>query len=117
VLVEVVAVDGRPVASTRLAVMDAHSIWLSHQAEVAPRSRGRPPAATGLTAAEVPAARELFRSLADGPPWTGPDLARLRGWEIRWGARLEPVLLAVAVAAVIGLFLIWLALKGATVMG
>jgi len=62
-LIDVVAVDGSPIRRARLVVMDTHSIWLSHQAVIAPASNGKPPAEIGLSGAEATLARELFLSL------------------------------------------------------
>ena len=63
-IIEVIAIDGQDVAPTRLAVLDTHSIWLSHQSEIAPRSKSGPAVRTGLSPPEGRWARKLFQRLA-----------------------------------------------------
>jgi len=118
VLIEVVAIDGLPVGPSRLVVMDSHSVWLSHQAEIAPKSNGKLPAVTGLSAAEVPTSRALFLSLvgeATTPPTVSPPPSRRMDWRERsltWvGKHLGPVVTAVVVAVLTAVVLTWLGLK------
>ncbi|MGA7501293.1 MAG: hypothetical protein WBX00_31555 [Isosphaeraceae bacterium] len=112
-LIDVVAVDGNPIRRARLVVMDNHSVWLSHQAEVAPRTNNKPPAATGLSAAEAPLARELFLSLVSeglSSPAPGP----IQRWKLPWawlGKHAGQVVVGVVVAVVAAAILAWLGLK------
>jgi hypothetical protein len=112
-LIDVVAVNGNPIRRTRLVVMDTHSVWLSHQAEVAPRNNNKPPAATGLSAAEAPLARELFLSLVSegrSSPAPGP----IQRWKLPWawlGKHTGQVVVGVVVAVVAAAILAWLGLK------
>jgi hypothetical protein len=105
-VVEVIAVDGRKIAPTRMIVGDHYSIWRSHQAV-----RMRPTAThravdTVLSAAEAQAAADLFRQLAppaeNAAPAPGPATPTLfhRPWvrEVLLG-----VVIAVLGAIVVGL--------------
>jgi hypothetical protein len=73
VIAEITEADGEPVDHVRLAILDGHSIWLSHQAEIAPRSPRGAAVATGLSAAESVNARELFIKLV-GPGTSSSEL-------------------------------------------
>ena len=133
VLIEVVAVDGQPISRTRLAVMDTHSLWLSHQAVVAPPSNGKPAATTGLSAAEAAASRSLFLTLVGdpaailSPPPSGSEsredvsqgpaiprppepsrLGQLTAWVREHVGRLVS---AVVIAVLTAIVLAWLGLK------
>jgi len=119
VLIEVVAVEGKSIAPTRLVVMDTHSVWLSHQAEFTRRINGKPASPTGLSAAEAPAARELFLSLVgepesgltvvSPPPARAPHLlVRVASWV---GKHAVSVVTAVTIAVLTTIILAWLGLK------
>jgi hypothetical protein len=108
VIAEVTEVDGQPVAPTRLAILDGHSIWLSHQAEIAPRSPRGPAVSTGLSPAEAAQARELFLKLVGTGSKAGGSAPITGGGSKPW---LRDVLLAIAVPVVVAIILALLGLS------